>query len=69
VTSEETTQRLACDGMLDEADAMIARIEAATEVTLGMLRRHRAALASCRQHCWLRSPAGDAQPGGGTDSG
>lgn len=53
---------LPCDGMLDETDAMIARVEGVTSEALAMLRRHREALASCRSHCWLRSNAGQ-EPG------
>jgi len=59
VSPGDAAQPLPCDGMLDETDAMIATIEGNTEAVLAMLRRHRAALASCRSHCWLRSQAGE----------
>jgi hypothetical protein len=59
MTPGDPTQTLPCDGMLDETDAMIATVEGAAAEALAMLRRHRAALASCRSHCWLRSAAGE----------
>lgn len=46
---------LTCDGMLEETDVMIARVESAASAALEMLRRHRDALASCRSRCWLRA--------------
>lgn len=51
----DPTQRLPCDGMVEETDAMIARVDGDTGAVLDMLRRHRAALASCREHCWIRN--------------
>ena len=50
----DPTEPLPCDGMLEETEVLIARVESAAEVALSMLRRHRDALASCRSRCWLR---------------
>lgn len=62
MSPSDPKEKLPCDGMLDETDAMIAMVEGAAEAALAMLRRHRAALASCRAHCWLRSEAATSRP-------
>lgn len=49
---------LPCDGMLDETDAMIARVTSATAEALAMLHRHRDALASCRKNRWCGLASG-----------
>jgi len=54
MTPGDPTEARPCDGMLDETDALIARVEGVASDAVAMLRRHRAALASCRTHCWLR---------------
>lgn len=51
----DPTDRLPCDGMLEEVDVAMATEDANHEALVAMLRRHRAALASCRSHCWLRA--------------
>jgi hypothetical protein len=56
---DPTAPPLPCDGMLDETDVMIATVEGAASEALAMLRRHRAALVTCRSHCWLRGPMGE----------
>lgn len=61
MSPSDPTEKLPCDGLLDETDIMIATIEGAAEAALSMLKRHRAALASCRSHCWLRSNGGSEQ--------
>jgi hypothetical protein len=51
--------------MLDEIDGVINKLtehHADLGAALDLMRRQRAALESCRSHCWVRNPNTNGEP-------
>ena len=57
MTPAAPSQPLPCEGMVEQTDGMIARYREDSGAVIDMLTRHRAKLATCRTHCWVRAQA------------
>jgi hypothetical protein len=63
VSPGDPTERLPCEGMIEEANALRARLAADFRDVVDLVDRHTAALSRCRERCWIRNT--DTGQGGG----
>ena len=57
----DPAEPLPCEGMIEEANALRARLSQDFRDVVELIDRHTAALASCRSRCWIRGTEGAAK--------